>query len=439
MCVAFSPALIREFWENHRAVDDEPLPLADLFRLLMDKHATVPAAYDYRVTNSLEPFLLAQGLDSEEFVKFASYMSSYHPYYSPEQILFRATKPILSKLATIYDPRRAVVALLQQVVSSIMPEHVSRSVKRVGSRSNIIVLRYPGVDRFPFVHDYHYYCRIQIVHAPSIFGYPPFTQWIPLSDARPVDRCLIAGERVAIDGGELRINGRLHGHVVPSFVLACRERHGLALGPSTTTDRAVVLVDSEYCCPTRRRVVLTEGCLYDAPYYLTRIAYDPIPVEKEDYVRRLFTLVANADRIADKKVIEMHNALTSSRIRIVYNGAEQRCEVLAATTGPDPQLRRLLSLAGTEARIMRCLAYRLAESRSRGLSVSCLDIVREVYGFAEDSRPKGHRSFYVALKRLTQKVNRDAAGNLKLHTVSYGRSKSIQVECPTGPIEYSTL
>ncbi len=439
MCVAFAPALIREFWEAHRVVDGTPLSLVELFTLLMDKHATVPAAYDYRVTNALEMFLVRHGIDAEEFVRFASYMSSYHPYYSPEQILFRATKPIVARLATIYDPRRAVVALLQQVASSIMPEHVARSVKKVGPRSHIITLRYPGAREFPFDHDYHYYCRIQIVHAPSVFGYPPFTRWEPLSDARPVAACLVGGEEVTLDGGVLRLNGVPHGRVLPSFVAECRDRFDLALGPSTTTDRQVVAVDKEYRCPLRRRVVLTAGCLYNAPYYLARIGYDPIPVEKEDYVRRLFTLVANADRVADKKVMEVHAVLTAGIVRVVYTSAAQHCEVLAVEPGTGSPPRSLLSLTGTEARILNTLVRTLSQSDTAAESPSCSDVIREIYGNGREDKPRGHRSFYVALKRLVEKVNRHAGRGLSLRTVSFGRVKKIRIESPGGRIEYVAL
>lgn len=436
MCAALSPELIREFWEQHRVVESEPLPLVTLFNLLMDKHATVPAVYDYRVTNSLELFCVEHDIDPEEFVRFASYMSSYHPFYSPEQILFRATQPIVSKLATIYDTRRAVISLLQQVTSSITPEHVARSIKKVGPRDNIITLRYPGVDKFPFTHDYHFNCRIQISHAPSIFGAPPFSRWVPLADARLVEVCLRGGETVAIEDRMLKVNGEVLGQVVPSFVEHCRDRHDLALGPATTVDRPVVLVEKDYRCPKRKRTVLARGCVYDAPYYLARIGYDPIPVDKEDYVRRLFTMVSNADRVADRKVTEMHAVLTSSRLQVVFDADEQSCRILADDRGDDGAPMALLTLNGVEARAMCALVQRLVASGETSVLVPCQDIVGDVYGFDSTTRPRGHRGFYVALKRMIAKVNRDAGQGMQLRMESFGRAKKVQVSCPAGPVSY---
>jgi len=437
MCAAFAPDTIRAFWDEHRAVEGVQLPLVDLFKLLMDRHATVPAAYDYRVTNALEPFLLEHGVDPEEFVRFASYMSSYRPFYSPQQILFRATKPVLLKLAALYDPRRAVVALLQNVANSITPEQIVRSVKKLGPRDHIITLRHPDVSRFPYEHDYHFYCRIQIMYAPSVFGYPPFTHWTPLSDARPVERCLRAGERVVVDEEVLRINGKVYGAVLPSFGRACREQHDLAAGLGAGEDCPVVLVERTYVCPLRKRAALTKGCMYGAPYYLARIGYDPIPVDKEDYVRRLFTLVRNADREADKKVTDMHALLTSQEVRVVYSPREQRCDVLALDTSQPPNPSRLLSLSGMEARILRCTIEKLAASGERSMCVPCMDIIRDAYGFGKDSKPKGHRSFYVSLKRLTAKVNRHASERMTLKVVSQGRTKAVEIACPAGQVEYS--
>jgi hypothetical protein len=437
MCAAFEPDTIRAFWEDHTRVGREELPMADLLRMLMDRHATVPAAYDYQVTNALEPFLLRHGVDAEEFVKFASYMSSYHPFYSPEQILFRATKPVLLKLSALYDPRRAVIALLQNVASSITPEQTVRSVKKTGPRSHIITLRHPGVPRFPYEHDYHFYCRIQIVNAPSVFGYPPFTHWNPLSDARPVERCLLGGERVVVDGGLLVINSNAYGTVLPSFGRACRERFDLTAGLAAGEDCPVVLVERNYLCPVRKRVALTKGCLYGGPYYLAEIGYDPIPVEKEDYVRRLFTLVKNADREADKKVTDMHALLTSRAIRVVYSAERQRCEVTAHDSPQMPNPRLLLSLSGMEARILRYVVSNLARSGERLAVVPCMEIVRDAYGFGRDSKPRGHRSFYVSLKRLAAKVNRDAAEGMALRVVSHGRTKAVELTCPAGPVEYA--
>ncbi|MBD3243293.1 MAG: hypothetical protein GF331_22070 [Chitinivibrionales bacterium] len=439
MCVAFGPELIRAFWRNHRCVDGETLPLAELFRLLMDRDATVPAKYDYTVTNALELFMLEHGVEPDDFVRFASYMSSYHPFYSPQQILFRATKPIVAKLATLYDPRQAVVTLLQQVTSSIMPGHIAKRVKTVDKRTYVIVLRLPDGDKFPFRHDYHYYCRIQIMHAPSIFDYPPFSGWVPLSDARPLEACLNAGERVAMENGVVTVNGARIGKVVPSFVEACRERHDVAIGKSTVRDCPVVLVEREYRCPVRGRVVLAEGCLYDAPYYLARISYDPIPVQRDDYVKRLLTLVTNADRVADKRVNEMHARLTANSIRVVYHDEHQLCDIEAADADSPHDAHTLLSLSGTEARILSCLASRLADADSSALTVPCTDVIRDVYDVRPHDSPRRYRSFYVSLKRLTAKIKTQAADGLRMRTVSAGRSKRVEITCPSGSFEYCRL
>lgn len=435
MCVAFPPDLIREFWESHRAVDGKRLPLVQLFKHLMDRHATVPAAYDYAVTNSLELFLHRHDINPEEFVRFASYMSSYHPFYSPEQILFRATKPLVSKLASLYDPRRAVISFLQHVADSVMPGHITRSLKAIDKRTHIITLQYPGVERFPFEHDYHFYCRIQVVNAPSVFGYPPFTRWEPLADARSVEQCLKAGEHVVVDGARVLVNGKCYGTVIPSFIQACAERLDLSLARSGPRDRPAVLMERSYRCPVRGRVVLAEGCMYDAPFYLARIGYDPIPVNKEDYVRSLFTLVKNADRIADKKVVEVHAALTASPLRLVYTAAEQRFDVFALDQAGECEPRMLMSLSGTEARILRCLVLRQAAD-DLSAAVRCLDIAREVYAIGPQSRLSGHRSFYVSLKRLMRKMDRLTPANLRLRTVSSGRSKSVELRFFGGRPQY---
>jgi hypothetical protein len=163
--------------------------------------------------------------------------------------------------------------------------------------------------------------------APRIFGLPPFASLVLVSDARAAESvpwnaaCRQRGDSFVVDGVT-------HGKV------AAFERFLESAGYDPVevgaADMPVIVIDRDYRCPRRARVVLQAGCAYGAPGYIARLAWRLARLEARNFLQLAH---ADLDGPADGAQAEIEDLrrryleAVTERIRVVYFPADRSVEI----------------------------------------------------------------------------------------------------------------
>lgn len=270
---------VAEFWRGlPMRWEGRTLSTRELLSHLWQPKAKVPLVWDYEVGEALDVFLSGRGHSILEFYRKILYRNN-HGTYLQGKVLLKWFYPVM-KAAFNVDARDMMLRLIPHFTENLLPNHVHRRVKReikAGWTESVFVYLTDKDHEEPIFFDSEVHAGEQFRMSPVIFGMPPFEEVGILSDARPLD--VVVWKHAVEESNEVAyIDGRRVGRRI-DFEEFLR-LHDLDLSPYQVPSRRCILMEEDYRCPQRKRVVLHAGCAYDAPAYLQTIRHK-IRVERD--------------------------------------------------------------------------------------------------------------------------------------------------------------
>jgi hypothetical protein len=276
------PSEIAEYFEKVPLVlDGRTLHGPDLYKLLWSEKAMVSCAWEYATDHYLERFLIEKGRDPAKVLAKKLWLNNQSAYI-PGKVLLTWFYPKVESLFHGIDTRDTLYGLITVFSEKYLPGHVHRRVKRweAGGWVHSVLVFIPDPSFAGILDwDYEFIAGPQILNAPAAFNLPRFEELGMIADCRhPQDVLWEKDADARVDAGVFRIRGEVQGKQA-SFRAFCAERE-IDLDKYRPPDFPVVVMDRDYVCPIRKRIVLHAGAAYGAPLYLGRISHRKLDLER---------------------------------------------------------------------------------------------------------------------------------------------------------------
>lgn len=346
----FPPETIRKYFDRHPLViEGREYRGHALYELLWKKKVLVPSAWEVVTDNHLEDFLLSEGKDPKDIMSKILWVSGGSAPI-PGKLILSWLYPKLEALHNRLDTRDICFGLITLVTENWIPGRIHRRVRRRERGEwieNVLIF----IDDMRYRHyldwDYEFIAGPMIVEAPAKLGLPPFERFGMLADTRPPERIVREPEDApSLDGGILRIRGELFG-TVRAFSAFWRGNH-LDLSKYNPPDVEVIVVEKDYFCPRRKRVVLHAGCAYGAPFFLCWTEHRKLASRKGGMLTALISDI-------DREEIEEETDLLESRHRALLESLEESALFTYHAEDESLSLNGRHFVKGIPAKIMRSL------------------------------------------------------------------------------------
>jgi hypothetical protein len=267
------------FWQGHpMRWQGRELSVHELLTHLWQDKAKVPLVWDYGAGEALDVFLSERGHSILDFYRKLLYRNN-HGTYLKGKTLIKWFYPVM-KAAFNVDARDMMLRLIPHFTENLLPNHVHRRVKREIKGEwveSVFVFLTDKENEEVIYFDSEVHACEQFRMCPVIFGMPPLEEVGILSDMRPLE--VAVWKHAVEERNEVAyIDGRRMGRRI-DFDEFLR-LHDLDLSGYKVPNRRCILMEEDYVCPQRRRIVLRAGCVYDAPAYLQHIRHK-IRVERD--------------------------------------------------------------------------------------------------------------------------------------------------------------
>jgi hypothetical protein len=267
------------FWRQHGYETDagtlDPVAIA---RLLEDEQRRIPMRWAAQAMNGLEPFLNERG-DSIEDVSEQLLPRVNRGSFVSAQAILSALVPFLVRLSRLNDPHRLLIRMFTLGVSRMSPGVIFDEVAVLpgaGSPAQneaVLLVGLPALWDGAFEPiDGEIFIAGLFRMMPRSLGLAPFDRVAPLADARPVPQ-IAHGSQIELRSDAVFLDGARIGFVQP-FSAFCQQRR-LRLKSHGQPDSLVLVMERDFFCPRRKRVVLHAGCAYGAPVYLLCARWSP--------------------------------------------------------------------------------------------------------------------------------------------------------------------
>jgi hypothetical protein len=243
----------------------------ELLEHLWQDKAKVPMMWDYGAGEALDLFLSRRGVSIIEFYRKLLYRNN-HSTYMQGKFLLKWFYPVM-KAAFNTDARDMMLRLIPHFTENLLPNHLHRRVKREirgdWTESVFVYITDKSFQEIVYFDSEVHACE-QFKASPGIIDMPPFEETGILCDARPLKA--VVWEHPVEEINEVAyIDGKRAGRRI-DFKEFCR-LHDVDLSEFKVPDSRCILMEEDYLCPVRKRVVLHAGCAYDTTVYLQTIRH----------------------------------------------------------------------------------------------------------------------------------------------------------------------
>ncbi len=311
MLAEFSTEEVVEFFTaSPLIIDGKEIRGAELFGLLWKEKGKIPIYWDIHTDNMIEPFLIRKGREVNPVLRKILWLNNKSTYI-PGKILLTWFYPKLEALFDSVDSRDMVFAIIALFTENYLPKHVHRRIKRweEGEVVKSIQVFISDTDFAEFIDwDYEFIAGPQIMIAPVMFGMPPFEEFGMIADTRHPESVIWDKSIVATrENGKLLMNGRPFGKPV-SFHGFCKARD-IDLAKYHVPDMEVDLLETDYFCPMRKRIVLHKGCVYGAPVFLNWVSHRKMNIQGKGLLDYFISDLAREEDFQDDELEKRHIAL----------------------------------------------------------------------------------------------------------------------------------
>ncbi len=287
--------------------------LREVFEHLWQDREKVPFAWDCATDNDLEPFLVSKGRTMEWFMKKVLWLNN-NSSVIPGKILLSWFYPKLESMFRALDARELLFPLITMHNESWMPNVTSRRVKKWEDGDwikSVLVFIHDATFSERLDWDFDAIAGPQFLAVPGTLAMPHFEKHVMIGDTRHVERVIWNEEDMPRYAGDsMLIRGRPFGKRT-AFSAFCVKAE-LNLDKFGPPDLPVTVMDRDYFCPIRKRVVLYSGCAYGAPLYLHSIEHRKIARMKKDLLKNIVSDLVREDEMKMDGLESRHLALLAS-------------------------------------------------------------------------------------------------------------------------------
>jgi hypothetical protein len=312
---------VREFWQAHPLrIGKDALPERELYQYLWSYECRLPADYYATVRNDFEPFVNGLGLTLGHF-EDALRWEMNRTMVIGGALALDWLQPFFRDLFLSDDPMLVGLKSISRFFDLGFPGCGAWQLRfdEDGQDREFFVGFAPDKDfRYTLRYDILSYASALYGSFPCLFGLPAPDRMTFHADCRRIQEIL--GQDWESRDGTLRINGERFGHVV-LFSRFC-ESMGFDFGGDSIPNPAVLVLERDYYCPIRQRIMLLEGCAYGAPCYIASWKYRKDYPRPGNYLESL-ALEASRGAIGERQEIEgIHRQLlaeSAAKLAWVYN------------------------------------------------------------------------------------------------------------------------
>jgi hypothetical protein len=254
--------------------------------------------------------------------------------------------------------------------------------------------------------------------APVMFGMPPFEEFGMIADTRHPESVIWEKSIVATrENGELLLNGLPFGTSV-SFHGFCKAMD-IDLSKYHVPDMEVDLLETDYLCPMRKRIVLHKGCVYGAPVFLNWVSHRKMNIQGKGLLDYFISDLAREEDLQNDELEKRHIALlahVAGRAKFHYHPSDE------SMTLNDAHFTK-----GIPAKILKFLLETYLNDGKSEFEY------RELKRLFEISLGQKNSNFEVRFYRLVEKLDNEPIG-LRLEKTGRGKfrlvvSGGLELEC----------
>lgn len=279
----FESREVAEYFETvPLVIEDRTIKGPELYKLLWSDKAKITTGWDSASDNHLERFLLEKGRDPNKVMAKILWLNNQSTHI-PGKVLMTWFYPKLESLFDGIDTRDMVFSIIAIFTESWVPGVVHRRVKRWEEgdwiKSVLVFIPDPNYECI-LDWDYEFISGPQILNAPVMVGLPVFEAFGMIADSRSAESVLWESDaEPQLENGIFCIRGQSYGRQT-SFQTFCAER-AIDLSKYAPPDGQVVVMDRDYVCPIRKRVVLHAGAAYGASVFLAWVSHRKLKIESK--------------------------------------------------------------------------------------------------------------------------------------------------------------
>jgi hypothetical protein len=422
MLSEFTPEDVVEFFHTLPMIlDGRRIQGPELFQLLWREKEKIPIYWEVITDNLIEPFLIRKGRDVQTVLRKILWLNNQSTYI-PGKVLLTWFYPKLESLFNSVDTRDMVFALIALFTENYLPKHIHRRIKRweEGEWVHSIQVFISDIDfREVIDWDYDLIAGPQILNGPVMFGLLPFEGFGMISDTRSPGAILWDKSlTVTLNHGVFALDGNAYGKL-SSFQRFCSEKE-LDLSKYQPPDSEIVVMEKDYYCPQRKRIVLHKDCAYGAPVFLNWVTHRKLKVQGKAILSSFIGDIEREENLQDKELEKAHQAvlnLSAGRAEFTYHEADES-----------------ITLSGqhfTKGVPAKILKFLLESHVSQGKSEF---EYRELKRLFEITQGQKNSNFEVRFYRLIEKLESETAG-LRIEKTGRGRFRLVL----TGKLEFKSV
>ncbi len=269
MLTEFDLESVREFWKA-RISDlsaDGRIKEEELYQRLWQENGTFPLDFVQTTMDCLEQFTVWKSANILGIVDKMC-LRVNRGSVIPGKLLLHWLKPALPLLLRAADPRDFLFKAMALVSERYIPGCINRAIRVEKNQgfTTAWVLYIPD-KKFSGLYpsDYHLFGAQIICRYPRALGGTPIDESFPIADMRKLKEILwqvdhhLVGDIFFIAGKPFGRKKRLHDHC--AFLLP-------ELKKVKVPDSEIIVIEKEYYCPLRQRIVLFPACGYEAPTHI---------------------------------------------------------------------------------------------------------------------------------------------------------------------------
>jgi hypothetical protein len=277
MLLEFPTEDVREFFQGlPLTIDGKQLTERELFDFVWDEKKRTPLSYMCVFNAAIEPFCIKKGMDCLEFV---------HKTFKKNVLLEPGTllaflERVGKLLLPVADFKGIFSKNMHVIAKKICSVNYQRCIRVEKKRDGTVKMMYAFACDHSFQRSFKPYFEMEFCFAPQHkylpcrFGDTPFNGYEINAELPGVYDLIDSQCEPRIHGGIFSIGRHRLGHTGRFFEYLKNNAITL-IGLDYCPDPEVVIMDEDYYCPVRKRVVLKKGRMYGAPVALMTFWFKP--------------------------------------------------------------------------------------------------------------------------------------------------------------------
>jgi hypothetical protein len=276
MLMNFSAAEIRVFWSKNLLPGYTATDEFMMFTELWQGRKWYPQDYVFSVLNNFEPFLLSSGQSVFDFINNPFQKINKGLLISPRDWL-AWSKSVIALFFSKEDIRYLVLRLLNhynsKIVRGLRYSIVQHSFENNTFKTTMMfsLIEHTVINSLLPKFDCELWSAFFLKGLPKALDLPEYENYFMLSDYRDI-REIVPG--IIESNDYLYLNSTCIAQRMP-FKTFCLQNQ-VEVDSAIFAEHRAWVMNTDYICPVRKRIVLHKGCAYNAPVYLFGYTYTPV-------------------------------------------------------------------------------------------------------------------------------------------------------------------